>query len=455
MLKFTCASRLLKPINPDFLPVQNSSGALRHNESAKNGGEKLPLHIMSQHPGTLAISAFSYHLPDERIARYPLPERDASKLLVYRGGEIREKIFREIGDELPAGTLLVFNNTRVVRARLLMQRISGATVEIFCTDAAYATHDFVQLLQTSAEVHLLAFIGNGKRWKEGEALQLPLVINGEKVMLNAYRLASAGEQSVVRLMWTPSHFSFAEILDAAGKIPLPPYLDREEEAPDADRYQTVYAQHDGSVAAPTAGLHFTPAVLEKLKANGCRFGEVTLHVGAGTFKPVKAETMQDHDMHREQVMIPRSLVEQLLAQNGAPVVAVGTTALRTLESLYWFGRQRVLQPGRHVDSMFVGQWEPYEGGPEVPVPVALRAVLDWMQENRHEEVKGYTQVLIAPGYSFRIVNGLVTNFHQPQSTLLLLVSAFTGDDCRRVYDYALAHDFRFLSYGDSSLLWRR
>ncbi len=410
---------------------------------------------MSQHPGTLAISAFSYHLPDERIARYPLPERDASKLLVYREGEIREKIFREIGDELPAGTLLVFNTTRVVRARLLMQRISGATVEIFCTDAAYATHNFVNLLQATEEVHLLAFIGNGKRWKEGEALQLPLVINGEKIILNAYRLASTGEQSVVRLMWTPSHFSFAEILDAAGKIPLPPYLDREEEAPDADRYQTVYAQHDGSVAAPTAGLHFTPAVLEKLKANGCRFGEVTLHVGAGTFKPVKAETMQGHDMHREQVMIPRSLVEQLLAQNGAPVVAVGTTALRTLESLYWFGRQRVLQPGHHVDSMFVSQWEPYEKGPDVPVPVALRAVLDWMRENRHEEVKGYTQVLIAPGYSFKIVNGLVTNFHQPQSTLLLLVSAFTGDDCKRVYDYALTHDFRFLSYGDSSLLWRK
>ncbi len=409
---------------------------------------------MSQHPGTLAISAFSYELPDERIARYPLPERDASRLLVYREGEIREKIFREITGELPAGTLLVFNNTRVVRARLLMQRISGATVQIFCTDAAYATHNFVSLLQTTEEVHLLAFIGNGKRWKEGEALQLPLVVNGEKVMLNAYRLASAGEQSVVRLMWTPSHFSFAEILDAAGKIPLPPYLDRDEEAPDADRYQTVYAQHDGSVAAPTAGLHFTPNVLEQLKENGCRFGDVTLHVGAGTFKPVKAETMQGHDMHREQVVIPRALVEQLLAQSGAPVVAVGTTAMRTLESVYWFGRRLVLEPGRYVDSMFVGQWEPYDKGPEVPVPVALRAVLDWMRENRHEEVKGYTQVLIAPGYSFRIVNGLVTNFHQPQSTLLLLVSAFIGDDCKRVYDYALAHDFRFLSYGDSSLLWK-
>ncbi|HET6991367.1 MAG TPA: S-adenosylmethionine:tRNA ribosyltransferase-isomerase [Bacteroidia bacterium] len=414
---------------------------------------------MNRHPESLSIRDFTYELPEERIARYPLPERDASKLLVFKNGNIHEKIFREIGEELSENSLLVFNATRVVRARLLMQRVSGATVEIFCTDAADNSVDFVKLLEKNSEVSIRAFVGNGKRWKEEEELiqNLNPEVSGQdsKIQLSAKRIGNLNDQSLIKLSWTPPEYSFAEILDAAGKIPLPPYLNREEEISDADRYQTIYAQYNGSVAAPTAGLHFTGTVLEKLKSKKINFAEVTLHVGAGTFKPVKAETMIGHDMHREQLIIPRSLVEQILQQQSDPVVAVGTTALRTLESLYWFGKQIVTQPGKHFDSLFVSQWEPYDSSPDIPMQIALRAILDWMEENNRNEIRGYTQILIAPGYSFKIVNGLITNFHQPQSTLLLLVSAFIGDDCKRVYEYALKNNFRFLSYGDSSLLWRR
>lgn len=410
---------------------------------------------MTKHPGLLSIKNFTYELPDDRIARYPAEKRDASKLLIYREGNITEKSFAAVSDEIPAGSLLVFNNTRVVRARLLMQRISGATVEIFCTDAADSTVDVVRLLQSKKEVLIRAFIGNGKRWKDGEALQAKIKSGEDEILLNATREGNAGDQSIIKLLWTPPELSFAEIIEVTGKIPLPPYLNRDEEAVDEERYQTIYAEHKGSVAAPTAGLHFTPAVMKALEQKKIIFENVTLHVGAGTFKPVKAEQMNGHEMHREQIIIPRSLIEKILSQKDAPVIAVGTTALRTLESIYWFGKQIITQPGRHFDSLFVGQWEPYENAPDVPLPVALRAILDWMQENNHKELKGFTQILIAPGYSFKVVDALITNFHQPQSTLLLLVSAFIGDDCKRVYEYALKNDFRFLSYGDSSLLWKK
>ena len=335
-----------------------------------------------------------------------------------------------------------------------MQRISGATIEIFCTDAADSAVDFIRLLGMKREVLIRAFIGNGKRWKDDETLLLEIKSGQEKISLRAARAGTAGDQSIVKLYWQPEDISFAEVLDAAGKIPLPPYMDREEEAMDEERYQTVYAKYNGSVAAPTAGLHFTDAVLHSLEKKNIRTAHVTLHVGAGTFKPVKAGEMSGHEMHREQISVSRELIEKMLAQKDGPVVAVGTTALRTIESLYWFGMQIVTQPGRHFETLFVSQWEPYEDAPDIPVPVALRAILDWMRENGHEELHGYTQVMIAPGYDFKIVNGLITNFHQPQSTLLLLVSAFIGDDYKRVYQYALENGFRFLSYGDSSLLWR-
>jgi len=410
---------------------------------------------MHFHPKHLSIKNFTYDLPEEQIAKYPLADRDSSKLLVYKNSEIYEKIFRDIVVELPEKTLLVFNTTRVIRARLLMERKSGARVEVFCTDVADNSVDFVNLLQKDKEVELCAFIGNGKRWKADEELIGNLEIQGTPVRLIAKRLRVINDQSVIKLTWTPSAYNLAEILDAFGKIPLPPYLNREEEKIDADRYQTVYAKHNGSVAAPTAGLHFTNHVLEKLKLKINKFAEVTLHVGAGTFKPVKADTMDGHAMHREQIIVSRELVEQILEQKTDPIVAVGTTAMRTLESLYWFGKQIITQPGSHFDSLFVSQWEPYEQSPDIPAPVALRAILDWMLENKLSEVKGYTQILIAPGYSFKIVSGLITNFHQPQSTLLLLVSAFIGTDCERVYQFALKSNFRFLSYGDSSLLWRQ
>ncbi|MCU0433680.1 MAG: S-adenosylmethionine:tRNA ribosyltransferase-isomerase [Bacteroidia bacterium] len=405
-------------------------------------------------PRQISILDYTYELPEARIAQHPLAERDASKLLVYRGGEMQTRVFRELPDVLPAGGLLVFNTTRVVRARLQMQRESGAWVELFCTDAADLSVDFVRLLGASENVQVRCFVGNGKRWKAGETLKLQLPGNDNAVLF-AERGEAEGDQWKIALRWTPPQLTFAEILDAAGHIPLPPYMKREEETDDAERYQTIYAQHNGSVAAPTAGLHFTPHVLDALRSNGTELGEVTLHVGAGTFKPVKADQMAGHDMHREQIIVTRTLVEQLCRCIGKkPVTVVGTTALRTVESLYWFGRQLVTEPGRYRDALFVSQWEPYTDGPEVPAAIALRAIYDWMVENNHAELQGYTQLLIAPGYKIRLADALITNFHQPQSTLLLLVAAFIGDDFRKVYEYALANDYRFLSYGDSSILFR-
>lgn len=405
-----------------------------------------------QDPQQISIFDYTYDLPEHRIAQYPLEERDASKLIVYRDGQLSESRFFALSDALPEQSLLVFNTTRVVRARILLQRETGAWVELFCTDAADSSVDFARLLEHKGTVVVKCFVGNGKRWKEGEQLQLSLQ-NG--VAIVAEKLEPIDDQWRIRLTWNSDALSFAEILDDIGKIPLPPYMKRDEEASDAERYQTIYAQHNGSVAAPTAGLHFTTRVLDQLREKNIAFADVTLHVGAGTFKPVKADAMRDHTMHREQIIVSRNLIEQLLQKRLGPITAVGTTAMRTLESLYWFGRQLVTQPGRHRDALFVEQWEPYTAGPDVPVAIALRTLHDWMIENNQGTISGYTQLLIAPGYQFRIVDALITNFHQPQSTLLLLVAAFVGEDYRMIYQYALDHDFRFLSYGDSSLLFRK
>lgn len=405
---------------------------------------------MQNDPRNVSIQSYSYDLPDERIAQHPLGERDASKLLVYRNGTISDEQFASIPAQLRSGSLIVFNTTRVVRARLLMRRTTGAQIEIFCTDAADASRDFVRTLGEQSNVQVTAFVGNSKKWNADELL----VAEYEGCTLHARKIAPAADQWNVELSWAPAELTFAEVLDRAGKIPLPPYMHREEETDDAERYQTIFATQKGSVAAPTAGLHFTSAVLDAIRAKGIQSSEVTLHVGAGTFKPVKAETMSGHEMHREQVIVARKTIDDLIAHHGKGITAVGTTALRTLESVYWFGRQLVLEPGQFRSTLFVGQWEPYEKGPEVPTPVALNAVKDWMREYNHSALTGYTQLLIAPGYKFRIVDALVTNFHQPQSTLLLLVAAFVGEDFRRVYDHALANGYRFLSYGDSSLLFR-
>lgn len=405
---------------------------------------------MSTDPRAISINDYTYELPDSRIAQHPLPQRDASKLLVYRNGNISDQQFSSLADHLLSDTLVVFNTTRVVRARLLMRRATGAQIEIFCTDASDSSRDFVKTLSEKSTVTVTAFVGNSKKWNPDEILSAEF----EGCVLTARKLSANSDQWNVELSWTPSELTFAEVLDLAGKIPLPPYMHREEETEDNDRYQTIFATQKGSVAAPTAGLHFTTTVLHSLLTKGITTCAVTLHVGAGTFKPVKSETMSAHEMHREQIDVAREVIDDLISFQTRGITAVGTTALRTLESIYWFGRQLVLQPGQFRSHLFVSQWEPYEEGPEVPAMVALRAVQDWMREYNHASLTGFTQVLIAPGYKFRMVNALITNFHQPESTLLLLVAAFVGDDFRKIYAHALANNYRFLSYGDSSLLFR-
>lgn len=401
-------------------------------------------------PRDIRISDFTYSLPDERIAQHPLAERDKSKLLLYRNGNIQDHTFQDIANLLPADSLIVFNTTRVVRARIIMRRASGAEIEIFCTDAADASSGFIDTLVRKSEVTIKAFTGNSKRWKDGETLE----VQKDGIVLSAAKIEPVNDQWKIRLSWNNAALNFAEILELFGNIPLPPYMKRNEETEDGIRYQTVYAEREGSVAAPTAGLHFTNEVLEKIQLRNIKRADLTLHVGAGTFKPVKSELMKNHDMHREKIFFTRNLVLDLLNHLNTGVTAVGTTAMRTLESIYWFGKQLVVEAGTYRNSVFVSQWEPYDSTVEVPVSVALRTVADWMQENNLSEVSGYTQIMIAPGYRFKIVSSLITNFHQPESTLLLLVAAFTGEDFRKIYDHALNYDYRFLSYGDSSLLYR-
>ena len=404
-------------------------------------------------PQQIQINEYMYALPDERIAKYPLAERDASKLLVYRGGQIRETLFRSLPDCLPEGALLVFNNTRVIRARLLFRKDTGAMIEIFCLEPALPS-DYEQSFAQTDHCTWHCLVGNSKRWKSGE-LHTTVTVGGERVTLSAERISVAGEAGdLVDFRWDNPRCTFAEVLESAGVLPIPPYLHRETEAQDLQTYQTVYSKVKGSVAAPTAGLHFTPAVLAELDARGIEREEVTLHVGAGTFRPVKSDTIGGHAMHTEHFAVTRRTVDRLLAKP-EHVIAVGTTSVRTLESLYYIGC--ALARGgadESADGAFtVGQWTPYGAdAPTLPAEEALRAILSYLDGRGMDRLWAATQIIIAPGYQFKIVRGMVTNFHQPQSTLLLLVSAFVGGDWRTIYDYALAHDFRFLSYGDSSLL---
>lgn len=403
-------------------------------------------------PKTISIHDYTYELPDERIAKHPLDERDASKLLVYKNGEITERIFRNLAEELPEETLLVFNNTRVIRARLAFFRETGGRIELFCTEPDQPA-DIQVLLQQTQTCKMKCLVGNLKKWKTGEVLLMQLEVNGKQIAFSAHYEAPVSDLHRVRFEWTRD-VPFADVLEACGKIPLPPYMKRDEESGDSERYQTIFAEQQGSVAAPTASLHFTPQVLQELQQKKITTEYVTLHVGAGTFKPVKSETLAAHDMHREEIFVPFSLVEKFASGKYKTIVAAGTTALRTIESLYWFGLKMLNNPGKHYDRLFTGQWEPYEPQTTAPAPVVFRTLRDWMQENNMHVITGTTGILIAPGYRFQVANGLITNFHQPESTLLLLVAAFTNENHNRVYDYALQHDFRFLSYGDSSLLWR-
>ena len=399
------------------------------------------------------ISEYNYDLPDERIAKFPKAERDQSKLLIYRHGEVGEDLFFNLPKYLPKGALMVFNNTKVIQARLHFRKETGALIEVFLLEPAQPA-DHEQMFQTTERCSWLCLVGNLKKWKEG-ALKRELQVKDEHVVLTATRRGEHGTSQWVDFTWDNPQVNFAEILDAIGELPIPPYLNRETQESDKTTYQTVYSKIKGSVAAPTAGLHFTNRVLEALDAHGVEREELTLHVGAGTFKPVKSDTIGQHEMHTEYVAVRRHTLERLLAHDGQ-AIAVGTTSVRTLESLYYMGLKVMNCPDLTEEQLHVNQWEPYEEVRgerlEVSSVEALRALMDWMDRRQLTTLHSSTQIIIAPGYNYHIVKMLVTNFHQPQSTLLLLVSAFVKGDWHRIYDYALAHDFRFLSYGDSSLL---
>ena len=410
----------------------------------------------------IRISDYNYTLPDERIAKYPVAERDHSKLLVYQHGTISEDRFYNLPNYLPAGALLVYNNTRVIRARMLFRKPTGAHIEIFLLEP-YSPADYEQTFQSQERCSWLCLVGNQKKWKEGQ-LQRVLQIDGREIVLTATHLGPYGTSQLIEFRWECSDSTaadgksvgcpFSDIIDAAGELPIPPYLNRQTEEADNTTYQTVYSRIKGSVAAPTAGLHFTPAVLSDIDARGLEREEVTLHVGAGTFRPVKSENVADHEMHSEHISVTRATLLRLIAHDGK-AIAVGTTSVRTLESLYYVGCKLLRQPNLTEEQLYVTQWEPYDDSAVDDAPTAkeaLQAIVDWLDAHQLTTLHTATQIIIVPGYRYHIVEMLITNFHQPQSTLLLLVSAFLHGDWRRVYDYALAHDFRFLSYGDSSLL---
>ncbi len=397
----------------------------------------------------IKISDYNYPLPDERIAKFPLPVRDQSKLLVYRHGEISETRFTSLPDYLEPGTLMIFNNTKVIQARLHFRKETGALIEIFCLEPIQP-HDYALNFQQTHHAAWLCMIGNLKKWKEG-ALRKEMTVKGKPITLTATRGACHGTSHWVDFNWDNEEVTFADILEVFGELPIPPYLNRETEESDKETYQTVYSKIKGSVAAPTAGLHFTERVLSNLKEKGVDLEEVTLHVGAGTFKPVKSEEIEGHEMHTEYISVTKTTIEKLIAHQGE-AVAVGTTSVRTLESLYYIGVTISQHPEASEEQLHVKQWQPYETHPMLTATEALQHIMDYMTRNQLDTFHTSTQIIIAPGYTYKIVKKMVTNFHQPQSTLLLLVSAFVKGDWHRIYNYALEHDFRFLSYGDSSLL---
>ncbi len=404
-------------------------------------------------PKQLNILDFSYDLPDEKIAKFPLDKRDESKLLVYKNATMTDAVFRQIDTFLPENSLVVFNNTRVVHARLLFNRLTGAQIEIFCIEPLHHL-DYQQAFVSKQNSTWKCMVGNAKKWKE-EWLEKRVETPLGDVILKATKKGNAGELTVVEFTWNNNDLAFAEVLHYAGILPLPPYLNRKTEAADEERYQTVYAKVAGSVAAPTAGLHFTPAVFDQLKQKQITVDEVTLHVGAGTFKPVKAEALADHEMHEETLYVELSTLKNIAAclQAKRKLVAVGTTSMRTLESLFWHGIKICLnQAGRKVE---IKQWNAYELelGDITPLQ-SITAIIEKMEKDNENVLVGSTQIILAPGYQFRLVDALITNFHQPENTLILLIAAFVGNDWRKIYEHALSNNYRFLSYGDSSLLFK-
>lgn len=407
---------------------------------------------MKQDPKHIHISEFNYPLPDERIAKFPLPIRDQSKLLLYRHGEVSEDVFTSLPEYLPADSLMIFNNTKVIQARLHFRKETGALIEVFCLEPIQP-NDYVLNFQQTEHAAWLCMIGNLKKWKEG-ILKREMTVKGQPLTLTAERGECHGTSHWIDFRWNNPEVTFADILEVFGELPIPPYLNRETQESDKETYQTVYSKIKGSVAAPTAGLHFTPRVLDALRDKGIDLEELTLHVGAGTFKPVKSEEIEGHEMHTEYISVSRSTLQKLIAHDGK-AVAVGTTSVRTLESLYHIGITLLNNPDATEEELHVKQWQPYEMSAEAsatPAVDALQAIVRYLDRHGMETLHTSTQIIIAPGYEYRIVKAMVTNFHQPQSTLLLLVSAFVHGNWRKIYDYALSHDFRFLSYGDSSLL---
>jgi len=394
----------------------------------------------------IKISDFTYDLPDERIAKYPLKERDQSKLLVFKNGSIQENNFKNIGDFLPENSQLVFNNTRVIHARLFFRKETGAKIEIFCLEPVEPA-DYQIAFQEKKRVIWKCMVGNSKKWKAG-ILKREVEIDGEKIVIQAEKKEQIENTFHIEFSWD-KQISFAEIIEHTGTLPIPPYLNRETEEADEETYQTVYAKIDGSVAAPTAGLHFTENIFNQLAKKNISTNEITLHVGAGTFEPVKSETISGHNMHHESVIIPKNIIERFI-ENHDKIIAVGTTSVRSLESLYWIGLQ-LENNNFNSSTLEVKQWEPYENEAKIDTTKALQNIVDYLNKNNQNEIQFSTQIIILPGYDFKIIGGMFTNFHQPQSTLLLLISAFIGEKWKDVYEYALANNFRFLSYGDSNL----
>jgi S-adenosylmethionine:tRNA ribosyltransferase-isomerase len=403
-------------------------------------------------PQQISIDDYNYDLPDVRIALHPLAQRDSSKLLVYKNGKIEASTFFRIDEYFPAETLLIFNNTKVINARIKFTKITGALIEIFCLEPYGNITEYTTVMNATTVVQWKCLVGGAAKWKD-EILEKEITIGSNKVILFAKKVEKITEAFIIEFSWQPSSFSFAEIIEAAGKVPLPPYIKRDTDNEDTSRYQTIFAEHSGSVAAPTAGLHFSENIFEKLAAKNINKAFVTLHVGAGTFKPVKAATMAEHEMHAEYIDVDIATIENI-KNNIGKVAAIGTTSLRTIESLYWFGIK--VFNDKNTKELSLLQWDVYSDklvNSTLSANDALEALLTWMKNNNKERIFTQTQILIAPSYTFKIANMLITNFHQPKSTLLLLVAAAIGNNWKKMYDYALQNDFRFLSYGDGNLIF--
>jgi len=407
------------------------------------------------HPKNISIADYTYSLPEEKIAVFPLTSRDASKLLIYKDSVISQDTYQNIAAYLPENSLLVFNNTKVIPARILFQKPTGGVIEIFCLEPYEDINEYSTVMNRKERVRWKCMIGGVSKWKEG--LLIKKFGNHQSAAELGVRLIEKlSDAYVVEFEWQPAQLSFAEVIVQIGNIPLPPYIKRKPEEADKERYQTIYAAFDGSVAAPTAGLHFTDQVFTSLKEKNIKTNFVTLHVGAGTFKPVKSGIMNDHEMHAEWINVSKSTIKKLIENIGNSIIAVGTTSLRTMETLYWMGVKTILNPGSKMEELVIHQWDVYEEpmvSRNFSAMEALESLLLWMDQNNTESIIAKTQILIAPGYGFKIAKAIITNFHQPQSTLLLLVAAAIGNDWKKIYDYALKNNFRFLSYGDGSLLF--